>query len=260
MNATSPSPALPIKFDANGLVPVIVQDHLTGEVRMFAYANDEAIRRTLASRKATFFSRSRNELWEKGQTSGNEIQVLRILVDCDADCLIYATEPKGPSCHTGAPSCFFRALEGGELVELLADGRVGDRSAADRNNQPVASGPAESPYSPDRGTKAEGSTQTLLGTLEGVLEARKTSTGRASYTKTLYDGGASAIGAKISEEAGELVQALAEETDDRVVSETADLLYHAIVGLRWRSIPFRRVLFELARRFGRSGHEEKASR
>jgi phosphoribosyl-ATP pyrophosphohydrolase/phosphoribosyl-AMP cyclohydrolase len=255
MNATSPSSsaALPLKFDANGLVPVIVQDHLTGEVRMFAYANDEAIRSTLASGKATFFSRSRNELWEKGKTSGNELHVVRILVDCDADCLIYASEPKGPSCHTGAPSCFSRALEGGELVELLPDGRIGGRSAADEV-RPTASG------SVDAGTKADANTQTLLGTLEGVLEARKTSTGRTSYTKALYDGGAGKIGAKITEEAGELVQALAGETDDRVVSETADLLYHALVGLRWRAIPFRRVLLELARRFGRSGHEEKASR
>jgi phosphoribosyl-ATP pyrophosphohydrolase/phosphoribosyl-AMP cyclohydrolase len=242
MNATSSSPALPLKFDANGLIPVIVQDHLTGEIRMFAHANEEAIRSTQATGKATFFSRSRNELWEKGKTSGNEIHVLRILVDCDADCLIYASEPKGPSCHTGAPSCFFRALEGSELVELTLEGKT----------QPA--GPAEPR------TATEANTQTVLGTLEGVLEARKTSTGRASYTKKLYDGGATAIGAKITEEAGELVQALAGETDDRVVSETADLLYHAIVGLRWRAIPFRRVLFELARRFGRSGHEEKASR
>jgi phosphoribosyl-ATP pyrophosphohydrolase/phosphoribosyl-AMP cyclohydrolase len=251
MNATSsssspalPLPALPLKFDANGLIPVIVQDHLTGEIRMFAHANEEAIRSTQATGKATFFSRSRNELWEKGKTSGNEIHVLRILVDCDADCLIYASEPKGPSCHTGAPSCFFRALEGSELVELTPEGKP----------LPSGAGPAEPR------TATEPITQTVLGTLEGVLEARKTSTGRASYTKKLYDGGASAIGAKITEEAGELVQALAGETDDRVVSETADLLYHAIVGLRWRAIPLRRVLFELARRFGRSGHEEKASR
>jgi phosphoribosyl-ATP pyrophosphohydrolase/phosphoribosyl-AMP cyclohydrolase len=220
---------LPLKFDANGLIPVVVQDHLTGEVRMFAYASEAAIRSTLATGKATFFSRSRNELWEKGKTSGNEIHVVRVLVDCDADCVIYASDPKGPSCHTGAPSCFFRALEGGDLVEV-------------------------------RGALPGGTTQTLLGMLEGVLEARKTSTGRSSYTKTLYDGGAKAIGAKITEEAGELVQALAGETDDRVVSETADLVYHAIVGLRWRAIPIRRVLAELARRFGKSGHEEKASR
>lgn len=227
-SSSSPAPlsALQLKFDANGLVPVVVQDHLTGEVRMFAYASEAAVRSTIATGKATFFSRSRSELWEKGKTSGNEIHVVRVLVDCDADCLIYASEPKGPSCHTGAPSCFFRALAGDALVELGTEGRA----------------------------------QTLLTTLEAVLEARKTSTGRSSYTRSLYDGGAKAIGAKVNEEAGELTRAFEGETDDRVVSETADLLYHVMVGLRWRAIPIRRVLGELARRFGKSGHEEKASR
>jgi phosphoribosyl-AMP cyclohydrolase / phosphoribosyl-ATP pyrophosphohydrolase len=225
--AASESPPLPLKFDAEGLVPVIVQDHLTGEVRMFAYANAEAVRRTLATGKATFWSRSRRELWEKGQTSGNEIRVARVLVDCDADCVVYSSEPKGNSCHTGAPSCFFRALE------------------------PEASALADVPANTG---------QTLLTALESTLEARKESTGRSSYTKSLYDAGAPKIGAKVTEEAGELVQALAGESDERVVSETADLLYHVIVGLRWRAIPFRRVLGELARRFGKSGHDEKASR
>jgi phosphoribosyl-ATP pyrophosphohydrolase/phosphoribosyl-AMP cyclohydrolase len=93
-----------------------------------------------------------------------------------------------------------------------------------------------------------------------VLETRKRSTGDASYTKSLYDGGHAAIGAKIREEAGELAQALADEGDERVVAEAADTVYHLLVGLRWRGIPWRRVLAELGRRLGRSGHDEKASR
>jgi phosphoribosyl-ATP pyrophosphohydrolase/phosphoribosyl-AMP cyclohydrolase len=218
---------LPLTFDAHGLVPVIVQDHLTGEVRMFAFATPEAIRRTRETGRATFWSRSRSELWEKGRTSGNEIRVLRVLVDCDADCVIYSSEPHGNSCHTGAPSCFFQTLEG------------------------------------EMGSEALGQTpapQTLLGALEAVLEARKNSTGKTSYTKSLYDAGAPKIGAKLREEAGEAALALEAETDERVVSEAADLLYHLLVGLRWRAIPVRRVLAELARRAGTSGHEEKASR
>ncbi len=215
---------LPLTFDSNGLIPVIVQDRLTGEIRMFAFATRAAIQSTLATGRATFWSRSRGELWEKGRTSGNEIQVLCVLVDCDADCVIYSSEPTGPSCHTGAPTCFFRGL--------------------DRN------GSKEGSLEP----------QTLLADLEAVLESRKKSSGIASYTKSLYDAGAARIGAKVKEEAEELARALEGESDERVVSEAADVLYHLLVGLRARSVPLRSVLSELARRLGKSGHEEKASR
>lgn len=218
---------LPLQFDTSGpvpLVPVVVQDHVTGEVRMFAFATAEAIEKTLATGRATFWSRSRGELWEKGRTSGNEILVQRVLVDCDADVVVYSGEPRGASCHTGAQSCFFQVLQDGKLSQA--------------SDQP----------------------QTLLATLEAVLESRKKSTGAASYTKSLYDGGGPAIGAKIREEAAELSRAIESESDERVVSEAADVLYHFVVGLRWRAIPLRRVLAELGRRLGTSGHDEKASR
>jgi phosphoribosyl-AMP cyclohydrolase / phosphoribosyl-ATP pyrophosphohydrolase len=230
--AAPPMAQLPLTFDSRGLVPVIVQDHLTGEVRMFAFATAEAIQSTRETGRATFWSRSRAELWEKGKTSGNEIRVLRMLVDCDADCVIYQSEPHGNSCHTGAPSCFFRSLEDGA-------------------GQAVETGATLEPAPPP---------QTLLATLETILEARKASTGKSSYTKSLYDAGAPRIGAKLREEAGEAAQALESESDDRVVSEAADVLYHLMVGLRFRAIPLRRVFAELARRLGTSGHEEKASR
>jgi phosphoribosyl-ATP pyrophosphohydrolase/phosphoribosyl-AMP cyclohydrolase len=217
---------LPLTFDEHGLVPVVVQDRLTGEIRMVAFATSEAVKRTLETGLATFWSRSRGELWEKGRTSGNEIRVSEVLVDCDADCVIYSGEPHGNSCHTGAKSCFFRALD--PASEKLTP--MGDRP------------------------------QTLLAVLEGVLEARKSSSDSASYTKSLYQSGAPGIGAKIEEEAQELSSALASESDDRVVSEAADVLYHLLVGLRWRSIAIRRVFVELARRLGVSGHVEKAGR
>jgi phosphoribosyl-AMP cyclohydrolase / phosphoribosyl-ATP pyrophosphohydrolase len=191
---------------------------------MFAFATNEAVRTTLETGRATFWSRSRGELWQKGRTSGNEVRVDRVLVDCDSDCLVYSGEPHGNSCHTGAASCFFQALDGEAL------------------------------------TQASERPQTLLATLEAVLESRKAATSQSSYTKSLYDKGAAAIGAKIREEAGELAQAVESESDNRVVSEAADTLYHLIVGLRARAIPLRRVLAELARRLGTSGHEEKASR
>jgi len=215
---------LPLTFDAQGLVPVVVQDRLTGEIRMVAFATSEAVRNTVRTGRATFWSRSRGELWEKGQMSGNGIRVERVLVDCDADCVVYSSDPHGNSCHTGAESCFFQALEEGKLVQS--------------NLQP----------------------QTLFARLEAVLEARKASTGAASYTRSLYDAGSAAIGAKVREEAGELAVALETETDERVVSEAADVVYHVLVGLRSRSIPWRRVLAALARSLGTSGHQEKKAR
>ncbi len=215
---------LPLTFDEKGFVPVIVQDRLTGEMRMFAFATNEAVRNTLETGRATFWSRSRGELWEKGRTSGNEIRVQRVLVDCDSDCLVYSSDPHGNSCHTGAPSCFFQALEGGAVVQA--------------SDQP----------------------QTLLAELEAVLESRKASSAGASYTKSLYEKGPAAVGAKVREEADELARAIEAESDSRVISEAADLFYHLLVGLRSRAIPFRRVLSELARRLGTSGHEEKARR
>jgi phosphoribosyl-ATP pyrophosphohydrolase/phosphoribosyl-AMP cyclohydrolase len=109
--------ALPLKFDAQGLVPAIVQDHLTGQIRMFAYATQVAVRKTLETGLATFWSRSRGELWQRGRVGGHETPVVRVLADCDGDCIIYSSDPSGPSCHSGAPSCFFHVLEGERLVQ-----------------------------------------------------------------------------------------------------------------------------------------------
>ena len=218
-----------MQFDEHGLLPVVAQDHLTGVIRMVAFANERAVQLTLETGRATFWSRSRGELWEKGATSGNTMDVKAVLVDCDADCLIYLVAPRGPTCHTGAPSCFFRRarLEDGQ-VRLSSDDDV----------------PAP----------------TLLGRLEAVLEARKTATGKASYAKSLYDAGAAKIGEKLTEEAGELARAIASESEDRVASEAADVLFHVIVALRSRGVAFEQVLRELERRSGTSGHDEKAAR
>lgn len=228
-------PQIPLHFDDAGLLPAVVQDELTGEVRMVAFVNQAAIDATLATGRATFWSRSRQELWEKGRTSGNTIYVSRVLVDCDADCVIYASAPHGPSCHTGTETCFSRVLTRWD--------ETADSNPRVQEEAPLVSEP-----------------QTVLATIEAVLEARKLSSGRSSYTKTLYDGGAPAIGAKLEEEAGELSRALAGESDDRVAAEAADLLYHALVGLKWRGLGLRDVLAVLAARMGTSGHEEKARR
>jgi phosphoribosyl-AMP cyclohydrolase len=99
-----------VKFDGNGLVPVIAQDRATGVVRMMAWANEEALRATVTKERATFWSRSRKELWEKGATSGNSMKVHDVRIDCDGDCILYVVDAMGPSCHTNATSCFFRSV------------------------------------------------------------------------------------------------------------------------------------------------------
>lgn len=201
------------------LIPVVAQDWVTGEIRMVAFASPEAIEKTKATGKATFWSRSRQALWTKGETSGNTMDVHAILTDCDEDALVYLVSPSGPTCHTGARSCFFRNL---------------DHSA------PVPT--------------------TALGRLDAILQARREATAEKSYAKSLYDAGPGKIGAKLREEAGELAEAVANESDERVVSEAADVLFHAMVALRSRGLGIEAVMGELERRAGTSGHAEKASR
>jgi phosphoribosyl-ATP pyrophosphohydrolase/phosphoribosyl-AMP cyclohydrolase len=215
-----------LKYDGQGLVTVVVQDRLTGEVRMVAHANERALRSTLESGEGHFYSRSRQALWRKGETSGHLLRVAEIWADCDADAVIYLVDPEGPSCHTGRTSCFFRMV---------------DRSAEVRDD-------------------AQHHARALLPRLWAELQARKHDTSGRSYTRALLDAGAAKIGAKIREEADELARAIEAETDERVVSEAADELYHLLVGLLARGIDLRAVEAELARRFGVSGLVEKASR
>ena len=117
--------ALPtISFDERGLVPVVTQDALSGEVLMLAYANQEALSKTLETHQAHYYSRSRNELWRKGATSGNTQEVTEVRVDCDEDALLYRVKQAGPACHTGERSCFYRSSDGeqtslGETMALL---------------------------------------------------------------------------------------------------------------------------------------------
>lgn len=218
-------PLSALSYDDRGLIPVIAQDAETGEIRMVAWADQSAIEKTLHTRQAHFFSRSRGQPWLKGETSGNTLAVQSVWVDCDGDTLIYMVDPGGPSCHTGADTCFFRRLN--------ADGGFND-------------GP---------GTAAP----TLLR-LERTLEARRTSDADKSYTKSLLERGATKIDEKLREEAAELGRALSDEADERVASEAGDLIYHLLVGLLLRELSLRDVLTELSRRFGVSGHDEKASR
>jgi len=212
-----------LKWDAAGLLTVVAQDRRSGEVRMVAHANREAVEATLENGKATFWSRSRQALWTKGESSGNTLAVYEVWADCDGDALVYLVEPAGPTCHTGAPTCFFRRM---------------DRDASEDVGRALP----------------------VLAQLGATIEARKEGSADKSYTKSLLVKGPEKIAAKIREEGGELGDALVGESDERVVSESADVLYHLLVGLAARGLSMDDVAGELARRFGMSGLDEKASR
>ncbi len=213
-----------LAFDAAGLAPAIVQDRLTGEVRMLGWVNEASLAATKQSGRMTFFSRSRDELWEKGATSGNTLAVARMATDCDHDALLALVDPRGPTCHTGTASCFFRPFDG----EIATDEQA-----------PAA------PY---------------LVELERVIESRKGAPAGSSYTRDLLAGGSAKVGAKIREEADELARAIEGESNERVASEAADALYHLMVGLASRGLSLRDAIGVLAARAGTSGHVEKAQR
>jgi phosphoribosyl-ATP pyrophosphohydrolase/phosphoribosyl-AMP cyclohydrolase len=182
-----------IAFDERGLVPCIVQDWETGEVLTLAYMNEEALERTRETGEVHFFSRSRQELWHKGATSGNKLKLKSIRYDCDGDALLALVEPAGPACHTGERSCFHR----GDL-------------------NPGA------PYE-------------TLPALERTIGERAASRPEGSYTAKLLDD-PSYAGAKVQEEAEEVVRAAREESDERVAEEAADVVYHLAVLLRGRGL------------------------
>jgi len=214
-----------LKLDADGLVTVVVQDRLSGEIRMLAHANEAAVQATLESGSAHFYSRSRQALWRKGESSGHVLAVHEIWADCDADALLYLVDPEGPSCHTGRQTCFFHSVDSGGLHEQAA---------------------------------AQG--RALLPRLWAELLARKSADADGSYTRKLLDEGPAKIAAKVREEGDELARALENESDQRVISEAADVVYHSLVGLIARGVELRDLEAELARRFGISGLVEKASR
>ena len=217
-----------IAFDAAGLVPVIAQEARTGMIRMVAWANREALERTLATGDAHFWSRSRQAMWRKGETSGNGLRVREVRIDCDGDVVLYTVDAGGPSCHTGATSCFYRrAGADGALVE---DDRPADPPAV------------------------------VLTRVADVIAQRRRERPEKSYVVSLLDAGFPKINAKIAEEAGELCEALPEGDANHTAHEAADLIFHALVGLEAAGVPVDAVFDQLRRRFGVSGIDEKASR
>lgn len=203
-----------VVFDAQGLVPAVVQEADTGEVLMVAWMDRPALEATLATGQTHFWSRSRKTLWRKGETSGHVQHVQAVFADCDADTLLVQVHQDGVACHTGERTCFF--------TRLGPDGH-------DVQDARAAAG--------------------MLDRLERVVAARKAAPPAGSYVAGLLAQGEAAVCRKIGEEAVEVITAaLGGEGDRRVVEELADLWFHTMVLLGARGIPFRDVLQELARR------------
>ena len=197
-----------VDFNAFPLIPAIAQDVSTRQVLMMAYMNEEALKRTLESGEAWFWSRSRQELWHKGETSGNFLRVKSASADCDGDTVLLLVEPAGPACHTGAVSCFFTPLDGAPI--------------------------------PDAGHPMDVLFDTILD--------RKEKQPEGSYVSGLLTSGKDRVAKKVVEEAGEAAIAAVSETDDRVLSEVADLWFHSLILLASRDLTPAQVWEELERR------------
>jgi phosphoribosyl-ATP pyrophosphohydrolase/phosphoribosyl-AMP cyclohydrolase len=200
-----------LKFDEKGLIPCVVQDVETGEVLMVAYMNKESFEKTLETKRTWFFSRSRQKLWQKGETSGNVQIVEDLRYDCDEDTLLALVKQVGVACHTGEKSCFFRSIT-----------------------------------SPGREYKKPW--LSFLKVLEEVIKERKKNLPPNSYTASLLKEGLGKISEKIREEAEELIKAAQEEGRERTIEEASDLMYHLLVLLAYKDINLVDVEGELQKR------------
>jgi len=217
-----------VDWQKQELLPVIVQDVHTNEVLMMAYMNREALQRSLETKLAHYYSRSKQRLWKKGESSGHVQHIRQFLIDCDDDTLLLKVEQEGVACHTGRKSCFFTELDSGaETMAVEVDT-----------------------------TAAYGVIDTLYHT---ILE-RKNADPETSWTAKLLSKGENTILKKVVEEAGEFSFAVKDKDEKEIVYEAADLAYHVLVALGYMNISPDRVKQELARRFGMSGIAEKASR
>jgi phosphoribosyl-ATP pyrophosphohydrolase/phosphoribosyl-AMP cyclohydrolase len=201
-----------IKFDQNGLVPAIVQDAGSKEVLTLAYMNKESLQKSLETRETWFYSRSRQELWHKGATSGNTQQIVDMRYDCDADSLVVLVDPAGPACHKGEYTCFADSLF---------------------EEQPV---------------KVNASRFAIIDELERVIAEREAEMPEGAYTTYLFEKGVDKILKKVGEEAGEVIIAAKNRDPEELKWEVADLFYHVLVLLREQKLPLDDVLAVLEER------------
>lgn len=202
-----------LRFDDRGLLAAVVQDADDGTVLMVGYMNAESIGKSVTSGDVWFWSRSRQELWHKGETSGNYLRLVEILADCDADTLLVRARPEGPTCHTGARSCF-----GTRLWPATATAPLVDVSA--------------------------------LARLWAVIVDRRENPEQGSYTNHLLRAGIDRIGRKIGEEAAETIIAAKNHAPEELTAEVSDLLYHSFVLMAAEGVSLSDVSAELERRHG----------
>jgi phosphoribosyl-AMP cyclohydrolase / phosphoribosyl-ATP pyrophosphohydrolase len=203
-----------VRFDEKGLVPAIVQDVETKEVLTLAYMNEESLTKTLETGETWFYSRSRQELWHKGATSGNTQSVVSVKFDCDQDAVLVLVEPKGPACHTGAVSCFTEGVVTERAVSSLEDYQI-------------------------------------LQSLEKLIIEREKERPEGAYTTYLFEKGVDKILKKVGEEASEVIIAAKNRDKEELKWEAADLLYHLQVLLVEQDLPFKEVLKTLGERHKR---------
>ncbi|WP_394580722.1 bifunctional phosphoribosyl-AMP cyclohydrolase/phosphoribosyl-ATP diphosphatase HisIE [Cytobacillus firmus] len=199
-----------VKFDEKGLIPAVVQDANTKEVLTLAYMNRESLLKSAETGETWFFSRSRNELWHKGATSGNTQKIVEMKLDCDQDAIVVLAEPAGPACHKGTVSCFEEKVYG-EESGCLSDYEI-------------------------------------LNTLEKVIEEREKTRPEGAYTTYLFEKGVDKILKKVGEESAEVIIAAKNRDKDELKWEAADLIYHLMVLLREQELPFSEVLKVLNKR------------
>ncbi|MGM8886127.1 bifunctional phosphoribosyl-AMP cyclohydrolase/phosphoribosyl-ATP diphosphatase HisIE [Psychrobacter sp. 1U2] len=278
---TVPAWLTAITFNSDGLIPAIAQDHQSGRILMMAWMNSEALQLTAQTQTAVYFSRSRNQLWHKGETSGHTQQVHDIRLDCDADVIVLSvTQMGGIACHTGRESCFYQRLDlsGSEPTWQAVDPVLKDPADIySANPQSLDATDVTSKTDTNlfnanhQSPRAEGS---ILQQLDQVLIARKQAASDSSYVATLYAKGLNKILEKVGEEATESIIAakdlassdaqLDKEAYDAArhefIYEVADVWFHSLIGLAWFDIESKAVLDELGRRFGLSGIDEKNAR
>ncbi|ANU11594.1 bifunctional phosphoribosyl-AMP cyclohydrolase/phosphoribosyl-ATP pyrophosphatase protein [Planococcus antarcticus DSM 14505] len=197
-----------IQYDQNGLIPVIIQNAETKEVLTLAYANEEAVQKTIDTNETWLYSRSRSELWNKGATSGNTQKVTAVRLDCDGDSLIYEVIPNGPACHTGKVSCFFETIHG------------------EHNESPGE----------------------MFAQLASLIKTREEEMPEGAYTTYLFEEGVDKICKKIGEEAAEVIIAAKNRDAEELSMETADLFYHVLVLLQEQKVEFSQVIDVLKER------------
>ena len=211
-----------IRWNEQGLVPAVIQDADSRVVLMLAYMNQESLKKSLTTGETWFWSRSRSELWHKGATSGNVQTIVSVKYDCDGDTLLFLVKPKGPACHTGETTCFYREIRGVHTEEAENESSVYTSKRFD-----------------------------VLAELESVIAEREKDRPEGAYTTYLFNKGVDKILKKVGEEASETIIAAKNKDNEELKLEVSDLIYHLLVLLQERKLPLDEVLKELSLRHER---------